>query len=250
MRAADFLAEAETLPFADLEDIVGLGGIVVVAPHSDDESLGCGGLIAAARAVDVDVRLVVVSDGVKSHPNSKIYPPPRLKALREAETLSAAAALGLEPSQVHFLGLPDAAVPIAGPLAEKAVDDIVAIAADCAATALLVTWRHDPHCDHEASAMLVDLAAARIGPIRTLAYPIWGWTLPADAEVGPPPIGARFDIARHVDTKASAIAAHRSQTEALITDDPDGFRLEPTMLKRFVRPFEIFLDVSYEETTL
>ena len=248
MRAADFLAAAESLPFADLEDIVGLGGIVVVAPHPDDESLGCGGLIATARAAEVDVRIVVVSDGVGSHLNSKIYPPPRLKALREAETLSAVATLGLEPSQVHFLGLPDAAVPITGPLVEKAVDDIVAIAADCAATALVVTWRHDPHCDHEASAILVDLAARRIGPVRTLAYPIWGWTLPADAEVGPPPNGTRLDISRHVAIKTSAIAAHRSQTEALITDDPDGFRLEPAMVERFVRPFEIFLDVSQEET--
>jgi LmbE family N-acetylglucosaminyl deacetylase len=248
VKAAEFLNAADALPFAGLKKIIGLGGIVVVAPHPDDESLGCGGLIAAARACEVDVRLIVVSDGVGSHPNSKLYPPARLKALREAETLSAVAALGLEPSQVRFIGLPDAAVPVAGALADQAVDEIFAAAADCAATALVVTWRRDPHCDHEASATLVDRAAARIRRVRTLAYPIWGWTLPPDTEVGLPPEGARLDITDHVAAKSRAIASHQSQTTALIADDPNGFRLQPSMLERFERPFEIFLTIARGET--
>ena len=166
MNAAAFLQAAEALPFESLEQLVGLGEIVVVAPHPDDESLGCGGLIAAARAMDVEVRLIVVSDGVGSHPNSKTHPPVKLKALREEETLQAVANLGLDTSDVRFLGLPDAAVPTTGPTAETAIDEIVAIASECSATAVFVTWRHDPHCDHAPAAALVDRAAERIGRIR------------------------------------------------------------------------------------
>ncbi|MEH3145915.1 MAG: PIG-L family deacetylase [Methylobacterium frigidaeris] len=249
MRADAFLAAAEALPFRDLRDLVGEGGLVVVAPHPDDESLGCGGLIAEARARGVSVRLVVVSDGVGSHPNSPSYPPERLRDLREAETLAAARALGLDAGHVRFLRLPDRFVPRAGPEAEAAAEAIAAAARDCGATSLFVTWAHDPHCDHEASAALARMARARLshaglGPVRLHAYPVWGWALPPEIEVGPAPRGARLAIAARLAAKRAAVAAHRSQTTDLIADDPDGFRLEPAMLDRFARPFEIFLEVA------
>ena len=245
MRASAFLVLADALPFAPLSTLIGDGGLVVVAPHPDDESLGCGGLIAAARANGVDVRLIVVSDGVGSHRGSRAYPPARLKALREAETIEAAAALGLDAAAIRFLGLPDAAVPIEGGDADAAVDAIAATAVACAATTICVTWRHDPHCDHQAAARLVARARQRLGTARVYEYPIWGWTLPEDAEVGAGPSGRRLDVSARADAKRAAIAAHRSQTTALIDDDPEGFRLEAKMLERFARPFEIYLDMSF-----
>ncbi len=249
MKADAFLAAAERLPFATLHDITRGGGVVVVAPHPDDESLGCGGLIAEAVAQGVAVRLIVVSDGVGSHAGSKLYPPLRLRALREAETIAAADALGLDAGCVTFLRLPDTAVPTSGPEAERARAAIVAAAHDCAAGAVCVTWRHDPHCDHAAAAALVDGTREALGATAIFAYPIWGWTLPADTTVGEPPAGVRLDIALHVDSKKRAMEAHRSQTTDLIDDDPDGFRLEPAMLQRFARPFEIFLSTACEGHT-
>ncbi|MGE7413330.1 PIG-L deacetylase family protein [Methylobacterium tarhaniae] len=243
MRADAFLAAAEALPVRDLRAIVPAGGIVVVAPHPDDESLGCGGLIAEACARAVPVRLVVVSDGVGSHPNSASHPPGRLRALREAETLAAADALGLPAGSVTFLRLPDRFVPASGPGAEAAVACIAEAARACGAGALFVTWAHDPHCDHAASAALARQAQALLGDVSLYAYPVWGWTLPPETEVGAAPRGARLGVARHLPAKAAAIAAHRSQTTDLIADDPAGFRLEPAMLARFARAHEIFLEV-------
>ncbi len=243
MKASAFLAVAEALPLADLPTLIGDGGLVIVAPHPDDESLGCGGLIASARAGGRDVRLLVISDGVGSHRHSRSHPPARLRALREAETIEAAAALGLEAAAVRFLRLPDAAVPTEGPDAETAVDAIVATADACAAGAVCVTWRHDPHCDHLAAAILVERARPRLNAARVYEYPIWGWTLPEGTDVGAGPSGLRLDIAARMEAKRAAVAAHRSQTTALITDDPEGFRLDATMLERFARPFEIYLDV-------
>lgn len=244
MRAADFLAAAETLPVADLSVLTAGRGLVVVAPHPDDESLGCGGLIAGACAAGLQVRLVVVSDGVGSHPNSKAYPPERLRGLREDETREAVAALGLAPGHVRFLRLPDRFVPSSGPGAEAAAAVIAGTAHGIGAGAIAVTWRHDPHCDHEASAALVDLACASVPGIRVLAYPVWGWALPADTEVGDPPRGVRLDVSAHLDAKARAVAAHRSQAGGVIDDDPAGFRLDPAMLARFARPFEIYLEAT------
>ncbi|MFH6783829.1 MULTISPECIES: PIG-L deacetylase family protein [Methylobacterium] len=244
MRADAFLAAAEALPLRILREIVPAGGIVVVAPHPDDESLGCGGLIAEACAGGIPVRLVVVSDGVGSHPNSPSHPPERLRHLRESETLSAAACLGLAGEHVRFLRLPDRFVPESGPAAEAAAEAIAAEAEGCGAGALFVTWAHDPHCDHRASAAIAGLARARLGRGSLHAYPVWGWTLPPETEVGPPPRGARLAVTRHRAAKAAAIAAHRSQTTDLIADDPEGFRLEPAMIARFTERHEIFLDVD------
>ena len=244
MNAADFFAAADALPFGTLADLTGGGGLVVVAPHPDDESLGCGGLIAAACARGVAVRLIVVSDGVGSHAGSRRYPPPRLRALREAETYAAALELGLSRDAICFLGLPDSSVPHDGTAAEAARDVIVGAAKGCAAGVVCVTWNRDPHCDHVAAASLVVGCRSRLGQARVVFYPIWGWTLPLETDVGAPPRGMRFDIADHVDAKAAAIAAHRSQTTDLIDDDPNGFRLTSSILANFARPFEIFIDAD------
>ena len=242
MKADAYLAAAEALPLVDFATITAGRGLVVVAPHPDDESLGCGGLIAEACLRGAPVVLIILTDGVGSHRRSACYPPARLKALREEETVAAAAALGLDKSRIRFLGLPDAALPTEGPHADRARDAIVEAALSCDAGVVCVTWRHDPHCDHRAAALLVDAALAVHGAMKVLAYPVWGWALPAGTTVGEPPKGVRLDISQHLARKTAAIAAHRSQTTDLIDDDPTGFRLAPSMIEHFLRPFEIFLE--------
>jgi len=239
-----FFAAAEALPVASLPDILGGGGLVVVAPHPDDESLGCGGLIAEACARGTPTRLVVVSDGAGSHPGSRRYPPPRLRALREEETRAAAAELGLPASSIRFLGLPDRFVPVSGSKADNAGAAIVAAAQEVEAGAVCVTWRQDPHCDHLASAVIVEAVRNSLGGARVLAYPIWGWTLPRDQDVGPAPRGVRLEVSRHLPAKLAAVAAHRSQTTDLIDDCPDGFRLTPEMIGHFAKPYEFLLETA------
>ena len=204
MNAVDFLALAEQLAFGDIEALTGGLGLVVVAPHPDDESLGCGGLIAEACARETDVRLIVVSDGVGSHRNSRRYPAKRLKALREAETIEAVSALGLLLDVSGSWGCPIRPSRRTAPLADLARDAIIAAALECNAGAVCTTWRHDPHCDHQAVSTLVEATHARLGGARIWSYPIWGWTLPADVDVGPLPKGMRLDISAHVTAKKRA----------------------------------------------
>lgn len=243
MRVADFLTAADQLPLVDLPTLVSDGGLVVVAPHPDDESLGCGGLIAQARRLGRAVRLVVVSDGCGSHTHSKTHPPERLRSLREEETLRAVALLGLTAGDVRFLRLPDAHVPSAGPQAEAAAEAVAEAARESGASAVFVTWRHDPHCDHQASAAIVRLARPKLGPARVYEYPVWGWTLPPETDVGPAPQGYRLDVSADRTAKREAVYAHASQTTDLIQDDPTGFRLESAMIDRLCGPFERFVTV-------
>jgi len=246
LRLAEFFASANALPVADLDQIFGTGGIVVVAPHPDDETLGCGGLIALASQLGRNIQVVVISDGVGSHPNSRLYPPDKLRDLREGETRAALSALGAVGENLTFLRLPDRFVPSHGPDARRAAATIANVACAIDATALAVTWPHDPHCDHLAAWHLVRQACLRLhGGIRLLTYPIWGHTLPPDTTFDRAPIGHRLDVSSVVDSKRKAIRAHVSQVSMLIADDAEGFVLMPDMLARFERPYELFLESEH-----
>ena len=240
MKAAIVHETMRGLPEADLDGIVP-GTALVLAPHADDESLGCGGLIAEACARGRPPLVVVATDGTGSHPNSALYPPDRLRRTREAETLAAVACLGLAPERVAFLRLPDTAAPAEGAALERAVRDLSALAGAFGCDTLLATWPHDPHGDHLACWRIAERLAEQDG-LRLLAYPVWGWLIPPEDEVAcVRPWGARLAIGRHLQVKSQAIASHRSQYGGLVVDDPDGFRLPPALLAAFERPFETFL---------
>jgi LmbE family N-acetylglucosaminyl deacetylase len=242
-------AERELPLVRDLDALLGPGATaLVLAPHPDDESVGCGGLLAACAEAGRQAVVVVVSDGTGSHPNSRAWPAPRLAALRQAETRTAVAALGLDPERaLHFLGLPDRAVPSA----DAGVVAAILKAAPPGPLTVLATWRHDPHADHTACFALAEAAVrARPAGTRLLAYPVWGWSFaypiagfprPEEPLLAVPPRGLGLDITRHLPAKRRAVAAHASQLGGLIDDDPGGFRLPPEALALAFRPVEWFL---------
>ena len=224
------------------------GPTLVVAPHPDDEALGCGGAIALLRRAGCPVRVLVMSDGTQSHPCSRRYPAPALRALREAESLAGLAILGVPPEAVTFLGLQDRAVPTPASADFSAVVTRcrAALAAEAVAPrTILLPWRRDPHPDHRATWQVVRAAVAHWRPApRLLEYPIWLWELdePGAAPLPGEVVAWRLDVGDGLAHKAEAIASHRSQTTGLIDDDPTGFQLTPAMLAHFARPWELFLE--------
>jgi LmbE family N-acetylglucosaminyl deacetylase len=240
--AAQILQAAHSFAFSTLQERLGTGGLVVVAPHADDESLACGGLIAQACAEGRPTRIIVVSDGVGSHPSSKLFPERRLRDLREDEARRAASELGLDPDYVVFLRLPDRFVPSEGPAAMMAIDRISACVAEVKAQALFVSWRHDPHCDHQASYRIARTVQDRFSGLKLYEYTVWGAALPPAAPLEGAADGFRLAIGQAQPRKQRAIAAHRSQTTDLISDDPNGFCLTADDLARFSSPYEFFFE--------
>ena len=241
MRAGDAHAAMRALPLAGLDEILGGARPLVLAPHADDESLGCGGLLAQAAEAGLRPGLLVLTDGTGSHPGSRQFPAARLRMLREAEAREAAGILGLEAGRVGFLGLRDTAAPVAGEAFDAAVERIVAVARAWGCTVLLAPWRHDPHCDHEATHLMAAEVARRTG-WRHVAYPVWGWTLGAEVPLAAPAVaGWRLDISAQRARKQQAIGAHRSQYAGLVDDDPGGFQLTDEFLDLFNDSFETFL---------
>lgn len=242
------LTDPLALPLLAPETVRDLGPTLIVAPHQDDESLGCGGLIALLRRHNLSVTVLFISDGTGSHPRSRAYPAPRLRDLREMEALAALRCLGVTPGRATFLRLRDTAVPMieTADFGHAAARVRAAIGAAAPKT-IVLPWRRDPHCDHRAAWQLVQAALASLPERpRLLEYPIWVWELAGEGDL--PQMGEvagwRLDIGAVLPQKEAAIAAHRSQFGAIIDDDPEGFCLLPHVLAHFSQPWEIYLEES------
>ncbi len=221
---------------AALPDPLASRRVLVVAPHPDDETLGCGGLIARLVAGGSVVHTVFITDGGASHRRSRAWPRDRLAALREGEAIAALAALGAADSPRTFLRLPDAAMPVEGSQAWVAARDTLAeIVVTLQPDLAILPWRRDPHCDHRDGWRLstAALRAGRVDP-PILEYAIWldelgaAGDFPGEGEVQE----LQVDIAAAVAAKRTALAAHRSQVTDLIDDDPTAFRLQPATIER------------------
>ena len=222
-----------------------LGATIVFAPHPDDESLGCGGLLALLADADIPTHVVVMTDGSRSHPHSLSHPAARLATVREKETLNAGNALGLPASAVQFLRYPDCGLPISGtPAFADTTARLLEIIFSLAPDTVVVPWRRDPHCDHEATHHLLRAAVGSLEHRpRWLEYPVWAWPQ-AESHLAPRADEGRawrLDIAPVLDRKVKAIAQHRSQLGMVIRDDDTGFVLQPQMLAHFQRPWELFI---------
>jgi LmbE family N-acetylglucosaminyl deacetylase len=229
------------LPFADL-DAIAPGVSLILAPHPDDETLGCGGLVIEASKRGRPPLIVAVTDGASSHPASIAYPPERLKGVRAAELRSAAQILGVPKKHVYFLNLPDTRAPREGPEFERAVQAVGTLVRDHHVANLLASWTHDPHGDHQAAACIAS-KVAQIVRVRLLFYPVWGWLLPPEQPMPINPVrGARLDVGLLREQKRLALAAHASQYSGLIADSPQGFRLPPDLLDIANQDYEVFLE--------
>lgn len=236
------------LPLYSIDEIVNeidSESILVVAPHPDDETLGCGGAIALLRSRGYTVQILVVSDGTQSHPNSSKYPAPVLRDLRETETMCAMGLLGVQPNRINFLQLPDGAVPkIREPDFQAALNRFCTYLELANPRIIFAPSRSDPHPDHRATWQLLWTALKQAGlSPRIIEYPIWDWD-PEQRKLSNQDTHHpwRLDIAKVLTLKQQAIAAYRSQTTDLIDDDPTGFRLTDQMLKNFAQPWEIYLE--------
>lgn len=241
MKSSDLIVELFRLPVRTLDEIAP-GTALILAPHPDDESLGCGGFIAEAVAQGRPPVVVIVSDGAGSHPASQEWPAARLVEQREKEARDAVKILGLPSDRLHFLGLRDTAVPTEGEAFSAAVERVADLVLDYDCTTLVVPWRHDPHCDHEAAWLMGKVLKALLPHVRLLSYPVWGLTLPPDVILDQPfPAGWRLDIDPHLPTKREAVKAHESQRGLVIQDDPDGFVMPEELLEKIIQKYEIYI---------
>jgi len=231
------IVERLLLACARPSDVVCTGRpYLVVAPHPDDETLGCGATIARARHAGIPVHVVVVTDG-SGHPPA-FADKPRLVSLRRDETVAACGVLGVPASHVVFLGFPDGeARSHAGSVADRLGELIGRLDPE----RIFGPSELDNHADHRAvAAALRDLVQR--GDVRgtMYSYPVWFWfpRFLLRAFLGGDFLRLRrIHAGRFLDLKKQAITSHASQAGAL---DPATAILTPEFLRRFLRPDEYF----------
>lgn len=221
---------------------------VVIAPHPDDETLGCGGLIATACSLGSAVNVIYLTNGGAALPDHPKIAPSQLIGVRAAEARAALAVLGVAPEHAHFLGAPDGRLShLAAAEQEHLVSALARLLTRLRPDHVLVPWRHDGSSEHEAAFKWTVAALRTAVPApRLLEYPVWAWWSPRYLTrfvMTPEPI-RRLPIGTVRDLKTSAVNEFRSQimpippwTQAALPVGFPRFFLGPAEYFIFSSPF-------------
>lgn len=184
---------------------------MVLAPHTDDETLGAAALIAQAVADDLLAGVVYLTDGVGSHPHADRASRARLGAARRTEGRAALRRLGAKTTPL-FLDWPDAGPALAGsPAFEEAKRRLASLCRARRVDAIAVTAAQEPHCDHAAACELARaVACVAIRPLAVFEYVVWG------EPPSPRTHDAFFTAPMLPGPRRAALAAHRSQLTPLL----------------------------------
>jgi len=167
--------------------------ITVVAPHPDDESLGCGGTAALCAQSGAQVTAIILTDGRRGDPSFE-QDPQRLVQTREAETRAACEILGL--AAPIFLGIPDQTLAF-HPAARTRLQETLA---ELKPEAIFLPFLGDNHPDHLAANRLL-LSAWGDSETTIYAYEVWSPLHP----------NCIVDIGAVVELKRRALECYRSQ---------------------------------------
>lgn len=184
------LTPYQAIPYIDCR------AALVLAPHPDDETLGCGGLLAAYAAAAVPVHVVVVTSGdYGEHGKAGT-------ATRENESRAACARLGV--TSVAFWQEPDRGVACNERTVVRAMEDILRANANL----VLAPSIHEIHPDHRATAwMAIEAARRLVMQGHELCVAMY--------EIGHPlhRVDALVDITHLAGIKQEAVSCYRSQLD-------------------------------------
>lgn len=256
--SAYYRERAERIGVDGAEELLA-GAALVLAPHPDDETLGCGVLILRKRDAGVPVTLVVATNGSRSHPEHVIARE-RLVQIRTTESLEAARLLGLSEDDVISLGHEDGGLQSSAGTLERELAEVIT---ERAPEVILVTSERDSHPDHQTLARAARRAVTATGSsARLFEYPVWYWNrvpwrrrratwrgLPALCWylLYDPVVewfrhpALRLSTGGYLPRKHAALAAHASQLHPI-----EGFAapLPAPFVAHFFREYEVFFPVA------
>ena len=206
---------------------------IVFSPHQDDETLGCGGMIALKRQLGVPIMVVFITDG--RYGSLQPIQPEELINTRKLEAVAALKLLGVESSEIYFLEQLDGSLAtLSQEQSQNLMQQLSQILQNFIPEEVYVPHCKDFHADHEATYDLVEKAIALAGiDVQLWQYPIWLlWQNPLSFQLKSKEIKSAYRLpiysVRH--QKHQAIATYRSQIPGLT----------PGFLLRFKARYELF----------
>jgi LmbE family N-acetylglucosaminyl deacetylase len=195
------------------------GLVLVLAPHMDDDLLGCGGVLSSLAGHQT-IRLLYCADGrgilqPGRGPRQHNHGEEKIGEIRRSETLRGLAELGLRESDARFLPFPEWQL---GKHAAALANEVRSAIGDWKPRYVLAPFRFDKHPDHVALNRIVrqaHKAAAWNGPL--LEYFVYReWKLLRGArnvrDLLNPELVVTVQLEKLGGKKRRALECHRSQT--------------------------------------
>ena len=146
--------------------------MLVIAPHQDDEIIGCGGAMLLQLAKGKKVHVVFVQDGGDEHKEDGLSRDVMI-AIREQEACRVAAQMGISPPV--FLRHAGLGMQNIRKIAEELKDEIAKTGADV----IFVPFFLDRNSDHIITNYALAEALSDITPsIKVFGYEVWGLCIP------------------------------------------------------------------------
>src|SRR5690606_24613515 len=223
---------------------------LVISPHPDDETLGCGATIARKAAAGQAVTVLMLTDGRHSHASDALSPE-ELGKLRRVEAEEAMRRLGLPADALRWADLVDGEVA----RHEDAVAELIgSLIQELRPDEIYVTCADEPHPDHAAAGRAARRASSGSGP-ELWEYPVWlwgAWPLRRGDRLGSTATAMRWWLRRaavvvsadgYLATKQHALRAYESQLgrPAGVPLDQPWPGLPRRVLAAASEPVELFL---------
>lgn len=191
LQSTVYLSEPDLYPY-EVSDFSHADALVV-APHPDDESIGCGGSIARHVAAGSRVKVLFLTDGDKGDFASHFGQ--QYLGLRRSTALKAMARLGVK--EYEFLGLEDRGLH----RSQDQLDDrLTDIARAFSPRVVYVPSPFEPHPDHRAAFGAVWRLRRKL-TVDVLAYEVMVPLYPT----------ALVDITGEMNRKREAIASYHTE---------------------------------------
>lgn len=175
-----------------VQNLPSQSSVLVMAPHCDDESLGCGGTLYKHHLAGNFITALFMTDGSQSISNEK---PSDLVNIRKVEAKKAANVLGID--KCVFLDYPDQQLR----KNKETVEKVIAVLKENRPDSVYIPFYLDNHPDHMETASIC-LEALRHHPVKNaFFYEIWTTLIP----------NLLVDITSALEKKLEAITVYRSQ---------------------------------------
>ncbi len=185
--------------------------IMCIAPHPDDEVLGCGGTLLKAKE-SYDIFLCYLSYGEGASPKLK---QDELKTIRKAESLEVCKKLGLKDENIYYLDVGDNKINHNN---FEDFKELLSLIREIRPNTVFIPDEKDAYNDHKEASLLAKRCLDMAGSNNFLKNDEQSWWVDnvLEYEVSSPLSDYQYsvDISEVIDKKIDLLSSYKSQSKS------------------------------------